>query len=139
LRPDFAGENGDEVPRMTRIWIVAAGLGGFVSVALAAAARHGPSETDLAARAELLDIAARYLMYHSLALLAVALLARLGATLALRVAGWSFLAGMIAFAGGLSALAVTGSSLAGASTPVGGTLFMLGWLALAVHGWRRRE
>jgi uncharacterized membrane protein YgdD (TMEM256/DUF423 family) len=57
---------------------------------------------------------------------------------ALRLAGWSFLAGMIAFAGGLAVLAATGSVLAAASTPIGGTLFMLGWLALAVHGWRRR-
>ncbi|MEA2756147.1 MAG: hypothetical protein QOJ54_2436, partial [Aliidongia sp.] len=57
-------------------------------------------------------------------------------SLALRVAGWCFLGGMIAFAGGLTALAATGSTAAGMATPVGGTLFMVGWLALAVHGWR---
>ena len=118
---------------MTRLWIAAAGLGGFASVALGAASRH------LALDSELLDIAARYLMYHSLALLAVAVIARGGASLFLRVAGWSFLAGMVAFAGGVCAFAATGSRLAGASTPVGGVLFMLGWLALAIHGWRRAD
>jgi uncharacterized membrane protein YgdD (TMEM256/DUF423 family) len=117
---------------MVRIWIVAAALGGLVSVALGAATRH------LGLDAALLDIAARYLMYHSLALLAVALLARSAPSAALSLAGWCFLLGMVAFAGGLSALATTGSTLAGASTPVGGTLFMLGWLALAWHGWRSR-
>jgi len=117
---------------MTRIWIAAAGLGGFASVALGAAARH------LAFDASLLDIAARYLMYHSLALLAVALLARAGITSALKLAGWCFLAGMIGFAGGVVAFAATGSALAGVSTPIGGTLFMIGWLALAWHGWRSR-
>ena len=117
---------------MTRIWIAAAALGGLVSVALGAAGAH------LGLDASLYEIAARYLMYHSLALLAVAILARPGATGALRLAGWCFLAGMVAFAGGLSALAATGSSIAGAATPVGGTLFMLGWLALGLHGWQSR-
>jgi uncharacterized membrane protein YgdD (TMEM256/DUF423 family) len=117
---------------MTRIWIAAAGLGGFASVALGAASRHLAFDTVL------LDTASRYLMYHSLALLAVALLARDGLTVLVRVAGWCFFAGMIAFAGGLLALAATGAAWAGASTPVGGTLFMLGWLALALHGWRSR-
>jgi uncharacterized membrane protein YgdD (TMEM256/DUF423 family) len=117
---------------MTRIWMAAAGLGGFASVALGAASRH------LGLDAALLDIAARYLMYHSLALLAVALLARAEVTIVLRIAGWCFLAGMIAFAGGLVALAATGSALAGVSTPIGGSLFMIGWLALAWHGGRSR-
>jgi uncharacterized membrane protein YgdD (TMEM256/DUF423 family) len=117
---------------MVRVWIAAAGLGGFSSVALGAAGRH------LAVDAALFEIAARYLMYHSLALVAVALSARAGMTASLRLAGWCFLAGMIAFAGGLSALALTGSTLAGAATPIGGGLFMLGWLALALHGWRSR-
>lgn len=113
---------------MIRIWIAVAGLGGLASVALGAATAH------LGLDAGLLDIAARYLMYHSLALLVVALLARDGSGIALRVAGWCFVVGMIAFAGGLAAKAATGWPLAAASTPIGGTLFMLGWLALAWHG-----
>jgi uncharacterized membrane protein YgdD (TMEM256/DUF423 family) len=117
---------------MVRIWIAAAGLGGLASVALGAATTH------LALDASLLEIAARYLMYHSLALLAVALLARGGGSVPLGLAGWCFLAGMIAFSGGLAAKAATGWPLAAASTPLGGMLFMLGWLALAWHGWRSR-
>ncbi|MGB8840321.1 MAG: DUF423 domain-containing protein [Aliidongia sp.] len=116
---------------MSRLWIAAAGLGGFGSVALGAAGRH------LASDAVPLDIAARYVMYHSLALLAVCLLERDKASTALRLAGWCFLGGMVAFAGGLTALVATGSTAAGAATPVGGTLFMVGWLALAFHGWHR--
>jgi uncharacterized membrane protein YgdD (TMEM256/DUF423 family) len=115
---------------MNRLWITAAALGGFASVALGAADRH------LAGDAAPLDIAARYVMYHSLALLAVCLLARDATPPALRLAGWCFFGGMIAFAGGLTALAATGSTAAAMATPVGGTLFMTGWLALAVHGWR---
>jgi len=117
---------------MVRIWIVAAGLGGLASVALGAATTH------LGWDPTLLEIAARYLMYHSLALLAVVLFARGGADAALTLSGWCFLLGMIGFAGGLVLKAATGWAMAAASTPVGGTLFMIGWLALAWHGWRRR-
>ncbi len=117
---------------MVRIWIAAAGLGGFAAVALGAATRH------LGWDAALLEIAARYLMYHALALLAVSLFARGGMDLAVKIAGWAFLAGMIAFAGGLTVLSATGWAAAAAATPIGGTCFMIGWLALAWHGVRRR-
>ena len=77
-------------------------------------------------------------MYHALALLAVSFLARGGVDQALKIAGWSFLVGMIAFAGGLTLLSATGWPAAAAATPIGGTFFMIGWLALAWHGLRRR-
>ena len=116
---------------MVRIWIIAAGLGGLAAVALGAAMTH------LGWDPTLLEIAARYMMYHSLALLAVALLAKGGADWPLQLAGWCFLFGMIGFSGGLVLKAATGWAWATASTPVGGTLFMLGWLGLAIHGMRR--
>lgn len=118
---------------MTRIMIAAAGLGGFAAVALGASSAH------LGLDAVLLDTASRYLMYHSLALLAVALLRYQSPGVALQVAGWCFLVGMVAFAGGLVAKAVTEWPAAAASTPIGGTLFMLGWLSLAWHGIGRRR
>lgn len=118
---------------MTKIWLVAAALGGLISVALGAATQH------LALDAVLYEIAARYLMYHSLALLAVVILARNGADAGLSIAGWCFLGGMLAFAGGLTLFAATGSPLGRAATPIGGTLFMVGWLALAWYGMRRRD
>jgi uncharacterized membrane protein YgdD (TMEM256/DUF423 family) len=118
---------------MTKIWLVAAALGGLISVALGAATQH------LGLDAALYEIAARYLMYHSLALLAVVILARSGSNAGLTIAGWCFLGGMFAFAGGLSLLAATGSPLGRAATPIGGTLFLIGWLALAWYGVQRRD
>ena len=119
---------------MANRWIAAAGIGGCAGVALGAAGRHLAGDGGAA----LFDTASRYLLYHALALLAVALLESRGASLLLGLAGWCFLLGMICFGGGLVALGLTGSALAGFSTPVGGTLFMLGWLALAGHGFGRR-
>lgn len=117
---------------MTRIMIAAAGLGGVAAVALGASSAH------LGLDAALLDTASRYLMYHSLALLAVSLLRREAPSVALQIAAWCFLIGMIAFAGGLVAKAATAWPQAAASTPVGGTLFMLGWLSVAWYGVGRR-
>lgn len=108
-----------------------------MAVALGAATRHLTADDPSAAL--LFDTASRYLMYHSLALLGVAALDQPGGARLLRIAGGLFVAGMIAFAGGLVGLALTGSKLLGASIPVGGTLFMLGWLALAGYGMRARK
>jgi uncharacterized membrane protein YgdD (TMEM256/DUF423 family) len=120
---------------MANRWIVASGLGGGTGVALGAAGRHLAGDGGAA----LFDTASRYLLYHALALLAVALLETRGSPRLLSLAGWCFLLGMICFGGGLVALGLTGSGLAGLSTPVGGTLFILGWLALAGHGLSHRH
>ena len=51
---------------------------------------------------------------------------------ALMTAGWCFLAGIVIFSGSLYALALTGVTILGAITPIGGVAFLLGWAALLV-------
>jgi len=69
----------------------------------------------------------RYHMYHALALVATALLAeRMEGTLVV-AAGWSFAAGIILFSGSLYLLALTGVTILGAITPLGGVAFLIGW------------
>lgn len=119
---------------MANGWIVGAGLGGFAAVAAGAAGRHLVADAH---GAELIDLASRYLMVHSLALLAVALLERGAPARLLRLAGGLFALGMVLFAGGLTLLAATGAPAGALATPFGGTALLLGWLALAAHGLRR--
>ena len=74
-------------------------------------------------------------MYHALALLAVALaVGRLGDALLLKLAGWSFVVGIIVFSGSLYTLALTGRTALGAITPMGGLAFLLGWACLVLMG-----
>lgn len=77
------------------------------------------------------ETAARYQMYHALALLVVALaFDRLAAGPAL----WSgrfFVAGVVIFCGSLYGLALGAPRWFGAVAPVGGLCFMTGWLLLA--------
>ena len=117
---------------MIRAWLIAAAVGGFLSVAAGAAAAH-----SLAGErgAELLRTGALYGMVHAAALVAVTALAqsrgRLGR--ALTAAGWSFAAGMLLFSLSIFALALTGREWLGMITPFGGAGLLVGWAALAVH------
>ncbi len=78
------------------------------------------------------ETAARYQMYHSLGLLAVAWIAGQVDHVAALVAGWAFVAGIVLFSGSLYVLALSGVRWLGAITPLGGVSFIIGWIALAV-------
>jgi uncharacterized membrane protein YgdD (TMEM256/DUF423 family) len=107
-----------------RVWLGAAGLGGAIAVILAAGSAH---LADAGARPDI-DLASRFLLFHALALLGIAVLSGPG-TRWLHAAGALFLAGMVCFAGGLC-LAALVDRLFVPLVPVGGTLLILGWLAL---------
>lgn len=77
---------------------------------------------------EIFETAARYQMYHGLAILLCAVVATGGA----RVAGWIMQAGILLFCGSLYALALSDLKWLGAITPVGGLAFLVGWGCLAI-------
>lgn len=114
-----------------------AAVSGALAVGLGAFGAHALRETLTEARRETFEIAVRYQFYHSLALLAVAVLA--GRTPPLPWAGpigALLLGGIVIFSGSLYALVLTDRAWLGAITPIGGVLLILGWLALAVAGSR---
>lgn len=122
---------------MIQAWLMAAAVGGFLSVAAGAAAAHIAAGERAA---ELLRSGALYGMVHAAALIAVAAIAQLRGRVgvALTIAGWSFAAGMLLFSISLFALALTGREWLGMITPFGGAGLLLGWAALAVHASSRR-
>jgi uncharacterized membrane protein YgdD (TMEM256/DUF423 family) len=79
--------------------------------------------------------AARYQMYHALALLAVAWAITRGTGSTAQWAGWLFVIGTVLFSGSLYGLALTGIRWLGAITPLGGVAFLAGWLCLALS-WK---
>jgi uncharacterized membrane protein YgdD (TMEM256/DUF423 family) len=124
---------------VTRAWLAAAAIGGFLSVAAGAIAAH-LVKSDVRA-AELLRTGALYGMVHAVALIgatAVALTRRDRPSLLLAVAGWSFVAGIFLFSFSLFALALTGLTWLAEVTPVGGTALLIGWAALGLFAARRR-
>ena len=81
--------------------------------------------------------AVQYHFYHSLALLAVGVIAlNQPQTAMLKSSGWLFLIGILVFSGSLYALSITGVRWLGAITPLGGLAFIAGWACLAATGWK---
>lgn len=116
-----------------RIWTAFAALNGAVAVGAGAYASHGLAGDPRAQ--ELFRLAGQYQMWHALALVALVVMARHAggtARVALRLAGWLFVAGIVLFSGTLYALATTGPLPVGMTAPLGGSAFMLGWVVLAV-------
>lgn len=118
---------------MSRSPLIALGaLNGALAVAAGAFGAHGLRER-LAPRAlEIFETAARYQMFHALAIVVCGVVATRGAT----TAGVLFQAGIVVFSGSLYALALTDVKILGAITPLGGVAFLAGWLWLAWTAWR---
>ncbi len=49
-----------------------------------------------------------------------------------------FCLGIFFFSGSLYLLALTGTKWLGAITPLGGLLFLLGWVFMAIFAWKRK-
>jgi uncharacterized membrane protein YgdD (TMEM256/DUF423 family) len=122
---------------MGGIWVFLGSVSGFIAVAAGAMGAHelkSRLEPDLFQHFE---TAARYQIYHALALLAVGLWSSRATSMAARLAGFAFGIGTLLFSGSLYALALSGERWLGAVTPWGGLAFLLGWAALAVAALRR--
>jgi uncharacterized membrane protein YgdD (TMEM256/DUF423 family) len=107
---------------------------GLLAVAAGAFGAHALRARLPADLLAVFETAARYQMYHALALLAVALVAARAPSSLAAAAGWLFCAGIVLFSGSLYALALTGIRVLGAVTPLGGLCFLAGWAALALAG-----
>ena len=106
-----------------------AAVSGFLTVALGAFGAHGLkallTEYDTV---DIWDKAVLYQMFHTLALLGLALRPTVNTGAAI-----GFLIGICVFSGSLYVLAVTNLRWFGAITPLGGLAFLIGWLLLL---WR---
>lgn len=115
-----------------RLWLGVAGVSGAIAMMAAARSAHGLDQ----ASGELADKAAHLQLVHSLALLAIAAI-RDDRPRWRNIAAGLFVLGILAFCGGLYAMAFLGAP-ATPLIPVGGTAFILGWLALVVAAFAMR-
>lgn len=113
------------------IFLLIAALSGLIAVALGAFGAHGLKGYLAPYLMDVYQTGVQYQFYHTLALLAVAVLALREPGRALSVAGWCFTLGIVLFSGSLYLLAFSGTHWLGAVTPIGGLAFLVGWAALA--------
>lgn len=122
---------------MAKLFLTLASVSALFAVAFGAFGAHAlKSRLDASAMATF-ETASQYHFYHSLALLAVGLIALSQPhTLMLRTSGWLFFVGIVIFSGSLYVLSISGLRWLGAITPIGGLAFMGGWLCLAIASSR---
>jgi uncharacterized membrane protein YgdD (TMEM256/DUF423 family) len=117
-------------PRLPPMLLRTAAILGFLAVSLGAFGAHGLAPTlERHDTAAIWQTAVQYHFFHTLALLALAA----ASTQAWRFLGWIgglWTVGILIFSGSLYILSVTGLRWLGAITPIGGLLFLVGWLLL---------
>jgi uncharacterized membrane protein YgdD (TMEM256/DUF423 family) len=113
---------------MPKLFLLLASANGFLAVALGAFAAHGLKSRLDANMLQTFQTGVQYHMSHALALFAVALLSLYFPAEKLpRIAGYSFLLGILLFSGSLYVLSLSGTRWLGAITPFGGVAFLVGW------------
>ena len=115
--------------------MTAAGVIGFLGVALGAFGAHGLEAMlsgleDGVQRLAWWETASRYQLVHALALGLAAWMSTRVEGRAPRVASIAFIVGTLLFSGSLYAMTLTGVRVLGAVTPFGGVAFLVGWAAL---------
>ncbi len=109
------------------------GAVGVVAGAFGAHALRGRMGPEMLA---VFETGVRYHLVHALALLGVGWATTRWSSPGVPAAGWLFVAGVLLFSGSLYALALTGIRALGLVTPIGGSAFIAGWIALAWAAWR---
>lgn len=109
-----------------------------LAVGIGAFAAHGLKPHLSVYEISIFETGVRYQFYHTFAIFIVALLADKCNPKRINVIGWLFTIGILLFSGSLYLLAVRGLlgviwSFLGPITPLGGTLFIIGWVLLLVE------
>lgn len=115
-----------------RLILQIAALLGALGVGIGAFGAHSLRKMlEESGRFDTFETAVRYQFYHTLALLAVGILLAVRPDIrGLSLTAWLFLGGILLFSGSLYTLCFTGITKMGAVAPIGGLLFIAGWLRL---------
>lgn len=122
---------------MDRLFFAIGALMGALGVAFGAFGAHGLKARVTPDLLQIWETGAHYHLIHALALIAASwAIQRFPGGLSV-AAGWCFLFGIVIFSGSLYTLAFTGIRWLGAITPIGGVLFIVGWVLLALAAFKR--
>ncbi|PTU30745.1 DUF423 domain-containing protein [Stenotrophobium rhamnosiphilum] len=115
---------------MDKIWIGFGAAYGFLAVALGAFGAHALKQRLSTEMLAVWRTGVEYHFYHALALILLGIIARQTPSAALNAGGACFALGVLIFSGSLYALALSDIRILGAVTPLGGLLFLAGWILL---------
>lgn len=119
-----------------KLFIIFGAALGLLAVAAGAFGAHA-LESQLDARMlEIWQTAARYQIYHALALFGAAWLVTQSPSSWASASGWAFFIGTLIFSGSLYILALSGIKWLGAITPLGGVSLMVGWFCCLMAAFK---
>ncbi len=110
------------------LWISRGAFLAFAGVLLGAFGAHSLKQKISAEHLAVFQTGVFYQMIHSLALILIGIWSNI--THKPDRIGWFFAVGILLFSGSLYALSISGITILGMITPLGGVAFLLGWL-----GW----
>ncbi|SFB92642.1 DUF423 domain-containing protein [Pseudoalteromonas denitrificans] len=122
---------------MTKIFLILGGVFAVLSVLLGAFAAHGLKSKLTEQAIATFQVGVTYQMYHALALVLFALVAKQGVPL--NWASGFLVTGIVFFSGSLYALAFTGFKWFGPITPLGGVCFIIAWVLFIFQVYRYFE
>ncbi|MES2873401.1 MAG: DUF423 domain-containing protein [Bacteroidota bacterium] len=128
---------------MNKRIIIFASIFGVLAVILGAFGAHSLNKLISAGDLDTWNTAVQYHFYHTLALLFLSTFSRFKSK-AINAASWFFTFGILFFSGSLYFLSVksilnfNNVGLIGPLTPIGGLLFILGWISLLVATIKNR-
>ena len=127
---------------MKNKWLFIAGLSGFLCVAIGAFAAHGLSKVLEPKELAWIETGVKYQMFHTIAILAIGILQLCSESLIankiVNLAAGTCAYVILLFSGSLYALALGAGKFLVWVTPIGGTLFLIGWLCLAYGGFKSK-
>ncbi|CEG21884.1 hypothetical protein BN1080_00803 [Planococcus massiliensis] len=118
-----------------KFFLIAGAVNAMLSVAFGAFGAHLLEGRIADKYLDTWQTAVQYQMFHSIGLIAIAILmssSLIGNLGSLSWAGYLMLAGIIIFSGSLYVLSLTGISVLGAITPIGGVAFIAAWILVVV-------
>lgn len=120
---------------MMKLFIILGALCTMMSVGTGAFGAHGLEGKLSDKYMSVWEKAVNYQMYHGLGLIIIGVIS---GTTSINVnwAGWLIFLGVVFFSGSLYILALTQIRILGAITPIGGVLFIAGWLMLIISTFK---
>lgn len=122
--------------------IISGAVHGFIAVVLGAFGAHALENVLDEYSTDIWNTAIQYQMLHAVALIAVGILMSrplFGEVKKLKQAMICFNLGVVFFSGSLFILALSGIKVLGAITPIGGVLFLAGWILVIISTMNHRE
>ena len=118
-----------------KFFLIAGAVNALLSVAFGAFGAHLLEGRVADKYLDTWQTAVQYQMFHSIGLMLIAILmssSLIGSLSSLNWAGYLMLAGIVIFSGSLYVLSLSGISILGAITPIGGVAFIAAWIMVIV-------